>query len=163
MSLTEPEKDLLLTQDHSLEAKEVEEAKPISKREAARRKGEFKPGPDPRRNLTKPGPGAPPRAFKAYMEWLEPQALERFKDYVLKSRGATGFKAIVEVFDRLYGKSPQVLEVTERQRQIQKMSDAELATHIVRTSDDSFRQLLLKALLAEGTAGEEEASGDALH
>ena len=58
-------------------------------------------------------PGGRPKAFKAYQEWLEANALEPAKNALIAclhdEDGKVRMMAIKEVADRLFGKAPQTI------------------------------------------------------
>jgi hypothetical protein len=71
--------------------------------------GPLKRGYDPRR---KPGPGRPPRAWKAQLARLEPLALETLARVMREGPAVAAVAAARDVLDRLYGKPAQPVEAT---------------------------------------------------
>ncbi len=70
----------------------------------------FAKGYDPRRNITKPGPGQPPLWWRDQLARYEEQAIETIGRALRSSKPWVRLRAAQEILDRLHGKPTQPIK-----------------------------------------------------
>jgi hypothetical protein len=73
----------------------------------------FKPGPDPRRNTTRAGPGRPPARYRERLKDMEPAALAKLEALMGSQNSGVALKAVIEILSRLHGRPVEPLEISE--------------------------------------------------